>query len=67
MNMKYQIIEFDLDKELSKDAVDNIFSILKKEGAENIELNFTNVKHKNYEKSINNQIRMTKEEQEVYG
>ena len=57
--MKYQILEFDLGKELSKNAIDTIFGILKKQGAKNIELNFTSVKHKDFEKAI--------EELEVYG
>lgn len=65
--MKYQILEFELDKELSKEAVDNIFAILKKQGAENIELTFTSVKHKDFEKSIDNRTKMSKEELEVYG
>ena len=64
--MKKQILEFDLDKELSKNAVDTIFGILKKQGAENIELNFTNVKHKDFEKAIDNRTKLSKEELEVY-
>jgi len=65
--MKYQILEYDLDKELSKNAVDNIFAILKKEGAENIELGFTNSKHKDFEKAIENRTKLSKNELEVYG
>jgi len=34
--MRKQIIEYSLDYELPKDAVDDIFQILKKENAENI-------------------------------
>jgi len=64
---EYQILEFDLDKALSKKAVDDIFYILKKEGAKNIELDFTNVKHKDFEKSIQNITKLLKEELEVYG
>jgi len=65
--MKHQILEFDLDKELSKNAVDTIFGILKKQGAKNIELNFTYVKHKDVEKAINKRTNLSKEELEVYG
>ena len=42
--MRKQKIEFSLDKELSKDAVDKIFMLLKKHGAEDIELDFINLK-----------------------
>lgn len=38
--MKKQIIEFSLDYELPKEAVDDIFQILKKQNAENINLDF---------------------------
>ena len=64
---EYQIMEFDLDKELSKEAVDTIFSVLKQQGAKNIELNFTSVKHKDFEKAIDNRTKLSKDELEVYG
>jgi hypothetical protein len=43
--MKYQILEFELDGELPKDVVDKIFSILKENGAENIDLDFVDIKY----------------------
>jgi len=41
--MKKQIIEYELDKELSKEAVDNILGTLNGEGAEDIEIKFAEV------------------------
>ena len=43
--MKYQILEFELDGELPKDAVDEIFSILREKGAKNIDLDFVDIKY----------------------
>lgn len=68
--MRKQIIEFSLDYELPKEAVDNIFQILKKENAENINLDFldtkvekikqlnTNFKNYNYKIAIEDVLRI---------
>jgi hypothetical protein len=68
--MKKQIIEFSLDYELPKEAVDDIFQILKKENTENINLDFldtkvekikqlnTNFKNYYYRKAIEDVLRI---------
>lgn len=70
--MRKQIIEYSLDYELPKDAVDDIFQILKKENAENINLDFldtkiekikelnNNFKNYNYKKAIEDVLRIFK-------